>query len=170
MGRLLTLVGRLRDAESTIPAGFMLRTGRAADVPALGELYLRSYPPGVAGADLAEATADIASAVAGEYGDLWPEASPVVIGDGRIVAAIQVVRRAPWADTPDCPFAIELFVAPEHRRHGLARLLLHRSMAVLSLAGQAELALRVAEDNEAARDLYRSLGFREWSPPAHVGG
>lgn len=162
MGRLLTLIGRIPDDEPSIPNGCWVRECSPDDVPALGELYLRSYPPGVAGADLAEATADIAAAFAGEYGDLWHDASPVVTCDGELVAAIQVVGRAPWDDTPDCPFVIELFVAPEQRHRGLARLLLYGAMTVISAAGAAELALRVEEDNAAARGLYASLGFGEW--------
>ncbi len=70
MGRLLTLVASVSDAEPEVPAGLEVRECRAADVPELGQLYLRSYPPGVAGADLVAATADIAAAFAGEYGEL----------------------------------------------------------------------------------------------------
>jgi ribosomal protein S18 acetylase RimI-like enzyme len=140
-----------------------LRECQEADLGVLGALYYRSYPPGVAGTDVTEATADIAAAVAGEYGELWVAASPLVMVDAQLAGAIQVVRRAPWPDTPDCPFVIELFVAPEHRRQGLARLLLHEAMTVVAAAAAAEIALRVAEDNVAARGLYASLGFSEWA-------
>jgi len=68
-----------------------------------------------------------------------------------------VVERAPWPDTPDCPFIVELFSAPTQRRLGIGRLLLASS-------ANLTIALRVAENNVAALALYRGLGFR------HAGG
>lgn len=146
------------------PAGCTLRTAEPAELDSLGRPYHRSHPPGVAGADADEAVADIAAAGAGEYGKLWVDASPVVLIDDELAGGVQVVRRAPWPDTPDCPFVIELFVAREHRPSGLARLLLHRAMSVVAAAGAAKLALRVDDDNAPAWALYACLGLREWVP------
>jgi ribosomal protein S18 acetylase RimI-like enzyme len=141
-------------------------------MPALGRLYFEAYEPGEACASLAEAEADIRAAFAGEYGELWPAASLVAISGGSVsggsvsggsvsggsvVAAIQVVRRAPWPDTPDCSFAIELFTDRAYRRRGLGRALVLGAMAVTG-----QLALRVSPDNTAALALYRSLGFTDW--------
>ena len=67
-----------------------------------------------------------------------------------------MVERAPWPDTPDCPFIVELFTAPTQRRLGIGRLLLESSADVTT-------ALRVAENNVAALALYRGLGFRHAS-------
>ncbi|CAN5187311.1 hypothetical protein BH20ACT5_BH20ACT5_06050 [soil metagenome] len=163
LGTLLTLIAPVSPGGSDPAAGYLLRAADVADVPALGGLYPRSYPPGVAGADLTDAIADITAAFGGEYGELCLAASPVLIHDGAMIGAIQVVHRAPWPATPDCPFAIELFVAPEWRRRGLARLLLHRSMTALAATGAAQLALRVDAANTPARALYAALGFGEWS-------
>ena len=76
------------------------------------------------------------------------------------------VTRAPWSDTPDCPFVIELFTAGEQRRRGIARALMHRVLAEAAAAGASAVALRVAVDNPAARALYAGLGVVRWSPLA----
>ena len=160
----LTLVCSNEPAEPPLlPTAYLLRACEPADIDSLGALYFHSYDPGQACADVAEAVAGIRAAFAGEYGELWPEASLVVLApDRRIAAAIQVVRRAPWPDTPDCPFVIELFTGREHRRRGIARSLLLAALAVAAEAGQPQLALRVASDNRPALELYRGLGFQPW--------
>jgi N-alpha-acetyltransferase 10/11 len=97
---------------------------------------------------------------AGAYGALWQEASRVATNDdAAIVAAIQVVHRAPWDDTPDCPFVIELFTARAHRRRGLGRALMLGAMGVVAQAGHTNIALRVHPENMPALSLYRRLGF-----------
>jgi GNAT superfamily N-acetyltransferase len=154
---LLTLVRpELPPPAVVTPAGYVLRACSPDDVEALGDLYFASYDPGEACATRGEAVADIRAAFAGEYGELWPEASLVATtADGDPVAAVQVVRRAPWPDTPDCPFVIELFTARGHRRRGLGRTLIAAALGVT----RAPMALRVAADNAAALALYRGLGF-----------
>lgn len=149
-----------------VPPGYRTRPCRRADTTALARLYFEAYEPGQACASVAEAVADIEATWAGEYGELWPEASlvaPATAPDGGLAGAVLVVRRAPWSDTPDCPFVIELFTARADRRRGLARGLLRATLGVVADAGHHQLALRVAADNTAALALYRSLGFREWS-------
>jgi N-alpha-acetyltransferase 10/11 len=144
-------------------AGYLLRPSQPADLESLGALYFHSYDRGQACASLAEAAADIRAAFAGEYGELWPEASLVTVtADHQIIGAIQIVKRALWPDTPDCPFVIELFTARAHRRRGVARSLVLAAVAVLADAGQRRLALRVSTDNRPALSLYRSLGFQNW--------
>jgi N-alpha-acetyltransferase 10/11 len=166
MATLLTLVRPdLPPPVPALPAGYRLRPCSADDVEPLGHRYFDSYDPGEACATVDEAVADIRAAFAGEYGELWPAASLVATaGEGDVVAAVQVVRRAPWPDTPDCPFVIELFTAPAHRRRGLARALIAGSLAVVADAGRPALALRVSATNRAALGLYRDLGFRDWRP------
>ena len=161
---LVTLVRPdLPPPDAPVPAGYAVRACSPADVERLGDLYFDSYDPGEASATRAEAVADIRATFAGDYGELWPEASLVATtADGHLVAAIQVVRRAPWPDTPDCPFVIELFTARTHRRRGLARALV---VGALTVVGDRSLALRVAAGNDAAQGLYRGLGFRE---PARI--
>jgi ribosomal protein S18 acetylase RimI-like enzyme len=71
------------------------------------------------------------------------------------VADTVVVDRAPWPNTPDCPFIIELFTAPAVRRQGLAKTLL-----TTCLQHPTAFALQVATDNTPAVDFYESLSFQ----------
>jgi GNAT superfamily N-acetyltransferase len=166
MATLLTLIHPHRPTSApVVPAGYLLRPCRTDDIEHLGRLYFHSYDPGQACANLTEAIADIHAAFAGDYGELWPAASLVATTrQQHIVAAIQVVTRAPWPDTPDCPFAIELFTARAHRRHGLARSLMLGALDVIARTGQPQLALPVSSDNHSALNLYRGLGFQDWIP------
>ena len=166
---MLTLIRATRPPPPlAVPTGYALRTCSADDVEPLGQLYFDSYDPGEASADRDDAVADIRAAFAGHYGELWSEASLVATvgggsADGEIVAAIQVVRRAPWPGTPDCPFVIELFTARGHRRRGLARGLIVGALhAVTENDDGPRLALRVSPDNDAALRLYRDLGFEQY--------
>ena len=153
------LEGRTKSFEPAPASGYAVRQLDDRDIGELGALYYDSYDPGEADDTVESATEDIEASLAGRYGDLWPEASLVIEKDGRIVSAIMTVRRAPWEDAGDCPFIIELFTDREHRRQGLARLLVRQAMSVAAAAGHDRLQLRVAEDNAAAAALYRSLGF-----------
>lgn len=56
---------------------------------------------------------------------------------------------------------LTLAVRPSARRRGLARALTARAAARAAAMGATRLFLEVAEDNAAARALYRSLGFSE---------
>lgn len=160
-----TLIAQTGDFPVTtrrLPPEFETRPRQPSDIPALGRVYFGAYPMGVAETTLDDATKDIAATFDGRYGELWPEASPVVETAGKLVCAVLTVRRAPWDDIPDCPFIIEVFTAGEHRRRGLARAALTHVAAVISAAGENTMALRVGTDNVAALSLYRSLGFHAW--------
>jgi N-alpha-acetyltransferase 10/11 len=160
-----------RTEAGRIPPGYTARECRRTDIDALGRMYFEAYDPGQACASLAEAVADVEASFAGEYSPLWPGASPMLVTDQQQpAAAIMVVERAPWPDTPDCPFIIELFTARAHRRRGLGRWLIRAAMDAVATANRDQLALRVASDNDAALGLYRSLGFRQWTPEQPVTG
>jgi len=53
---------------------------------------------------------------------------------------------------------LTLAVAPNRRRSGLGKTLLKSAMATLAESGATQLFLEVEEGNEAALQLYRSLG------------
>ena len=87
----------------------------------------------------------------------------VCVQDGR-VAGFLVARRV----APDESELLNLMVAPEFRRKGLARALLQELLAAGATPGQAKasptkssLYLEVRESNQAARNLYKSMGFQE---------
>lgn len=73
-------------------SGINVRTPSPLDTTALGALYFDSYPPGIADSTPEEATADIAASFAGDYGELWLEASPVAATDDGLVGAVLTFR------------------------------------------------------------------------------
>jgi ribosomal protein S18 acetylase RimI-like enzyme len=136
------------------PVGVTLRAPSAADTNALGRLYFESYPPGVACDTEPNAIEDIRATFDGAYGPLSLTNSYLAVASDALVGAVLVVDRAPWPDTPDCPFIIELFTHPSWRRQALATTLL-----TTCLQRPTSFALRVAEDNTPALNLYERLGF-----------
>jgi ribosomal protein S18 acetylase RimI-like enzyme len=57
----------------------------------------------------------------------------------------------------------DLYVAPEYRRHGVARLLMEAARALAAEEGVGRILLETAEDNVQAQRLYESLGY-VWTP------
>lgn len=56
---------------------------------------------------------------------------------------------------------LTLAVRPQARRRGLGRRLVARAFEAARVQGAAAIFLEVADDNDAAIGLYRSLGFAE---------
>lgn len=143
-----------------LPAGLAVRAPRPTDVEALGQLYFDCRVPGANLTGSAGAVAETRAFFHGEFGQPWPQASGVIDNGGTLIAALLAVHRAPWDDTPDCPFITDLFTEPGQRRRGLARALLTRCLAEASASPRPKVALRVDSDNTPAMLLYQSLGFR----------
>lgn len=132
--------------------GVVLRPPAVADAVVLGKLYFDAYEPGVAAETEHDALDDINLSFEGGYGVLDLTLSRLAWAGDQVVGALLVVERAPWPDTPDCPFIIELFTARSHRRQGIGRML-------LNVCSNVTIGLRVADDNTPALALYRSAGF-----------
>jgi ribosomal protein S18 acetylase RimI-like enzyme len=58
-------------------------------------------------------------------------------------------------------FVMELHVEPSHRRHGLGAAMMRAAEDVARSVGAESIGLHVFGSNDAARSLYRSLGYRE---------
>ncbi|MEX0814086.1 MAG: GNAT family N-acetyltransferase [Dongiaceae bacterium] len=83
--------------------------------------------------------------------------------DGGIAGSAQLVR--PPRNNEAQGHAAQLttsFVAPWARGHGLARAIVLAVEDAARAAGVAVLNLDVRETQEAANQLYRSLGYRHW--------
>ncbi|HEX6857321.1 MAG TPA: GNAT family N-acetyltransferase [Streptosporangiaceae bacterium] len=162
----LTLIAEGRAADTPgLAAGFAMRPPAEGDAGQLGRLY---FDAGVPYANLAHpeaAVEEIQAFFRGEFGDCWPGASGVVEHDGRLVAALLAVHRAPWGDTPDGPFITDLFTDPGFRRRGLGRALIARCLDAVHRSARQCAALRVESENAPAVRLYRSFGFRPYAPP-----
>ena len=172
--RLVANVTLLADVygvvESGLPAAstaFTIRPSTPSDLDEIGALYFRSYKAGEACTTEQEAVADVAASFEGDYGEYLYAASPVALSGSTIVAAVMTVKQAPWSDTPTCPFVIELFTDPEHRRSGLATALLATAANAVTKITRS-IALRVEEQNSSAIAVYNKLGFRPWNGPDHT--
>lgn len=153
-------IGSVLRRAPSMPGGVTVRELARSDIPALAELYLRSYdPPPVA--TLSDAAAEMTSAFDGDWGALWPAASPGAWVGGELVSVVQSVRCPSWPGTPECPWLIEVLTDPGYRRTGLARSLIAAACQVMAAAGVPRVGLTVDDGNVAAVSLYTSLGFAE---------
>jgi ribosomal protein S18 acetylase RimI-like enzyme len=76
-----------------------------------------------------------------------------VYKDSVPVAVVRVPVHDGWAGL------FGLHVLPEHRRHGLGSHLTDAALAFASESRASAMYLQVTEDNDAARRIYRSMGF-----------
>ncbi|MCU1572533.1 MAG: acetyltransferase [Micrococcaceae bacterium] len=162
MSTMVTLTARTAPLDRDLRMD--TRPAVEADIPRLGEMFFSAYEPGEGSASPQAAVEDIRRLFSGGYGPFSSGASLVALnGGGEISAAILVVSRATWDDTPDSPFITHLFTAREHRRQGLAEQLVLAALDSLYNAGLKQAGVRVDADNAAALALYLSLDFRRWS-------
>jgi len=91
---------------------------------------------------------------------LLAEGQATVLLGGERPDAIAVLRFRPslWADSTDA-YLEELYVAPQHRGHGLGRAVLDAALAVARDRGAGRIELGTDEDDTVARALYESSGF-----------
>jgi len=137
------LIRRAGPTDTSVVPGIVLGPPSPVDTSTLGRLYFESYQAGIAASTEAEAVEDIELSFEGAYGVLDLKLSQVAWLGDQLVGAVLVVERAPWPDTPDCPFIIELFTSPAWRRRGIARSLLTTCLRMAGgRAGSASLRLR----------------------------
>jgi ribosomal protein S18 acetylase RimI-like enzyme len=157
----LTLIAEAVAVSSgALADGLGVRVPRPDDAAELGQLYFDCQVPGADLAGVGEAVEEVGAFFRGEFGEFWPAASGVIETGGRLVAALLAVHRAPWDDTPDCPFITDLFTDPACRRHGFGRALVVRALTEASATARPWVALRADSENIPAMRLYESLGFR----------
>jgi ribosomal protein S18 acetylase RimI-like enzyme len=83
-----------------------------------------------------------------------------VDGGGRRVGFLWLAHRHP-GPVREHAYVYDIEVEADRRGEGWGRRLLERAEAVAREWGVASLQLNVFGDNEVARSLYRSAGFRE---------
>ncbi len=83
--------------------------------------------------------------------------------DGRLIAFL-CLKFAPMISQP-APFAevTDLFVEERYRRRGIARALMHAAEQSAREQGASGMWLITGFKNEDAQNLYRSIGFLDWS-------
>lgn len=164
----LTLLAAVEDViarEYLLPTHYSLRPVHKTDEFALAELYYHVYTPEIV-QSRDEAQQEIQLTFAGEYGQLLPELSPVTLWNDTLVGSVLTVEQAPWPDTPQGLFVIEVMTHADHRRRGLARASLGWTAKHAFLSGHKTIGLRVESENIAAVKLYHSLGFQIWTQQA----
>lgn len=72
----------------------------------------------------------------------------------QVLAVGRVAILGSWA------IVTKLFVDPEHRGKGMAKLMMNRLMSIAIDDGATKIALQVDDENGAALALYQSMGFR----------
>lgn len=121
---------------------FRIRPATPADLPALGALEQACFPDPWSERSLAEA--------------LEPPHGGALVAE----AARGVVGYLIFRDVGGSGEILNLAIAPDTRRQGLARGLLEAGLAELGRLGVGEVFLEVRESNLAARELYLRAGFR----------
>jgi len=164
MGERLTLVADASIVAGrglALPDGLTMRAVADADAEALAQLYLSAYHPSPGAMSLLEAREEMRANFAGESGELWRAASPVVVdANGVVLASVLMVTAAPldWGRPPG-PYVVEVLTSHQWRGRGLAGALLADAARAVIAAGREPLALRVDPDNIGAIRLYAAAGF-----------
>jgi len=164
MGERLTLVADARVVaarEVALPDGLTMRAVTDADAGALAQLYLSAYHPSPGAMSLIETREEMRANFAGESGELWREASPVVVdADGAVLASVLMVTAAPldW-NRPPGPYVIEVLTSYLWRGRGLATALLAEAARAVVAAGRETVTLRVDVESIGATRLYAAAGF-----------
>jgi ribosomal protein S18 acetylase RimI-like enzyme len=143
-----------------VSAGHRVRPATSSDVDALLPLvlgYLAFYeverePGAVAAHRRARLDAGEARVLVAEASGSGPEGSEAV-GFALAHPTWDTLELAPrW-------ILHDLYVAPAHRRSGVARALLREMVAAARAAGASAISLETAHSNTAAQPLYESEGF-----------
>jgi ribosomal-protein-alanine N-acetyltransferase len=131
----------------------LLRRARAADVPAIARLESACFTHPWSEAQVAE---EVAGAGPGGVRTVLVLEGPPGAGD----PGAQIRAYASFRLVLDEMHVLNVAVAPEQRRRGLARWLLAFSMRKAARAGACRALLEVRAGNAEALALYESLGFR----------
>ncbi len=104
-----------------------------------------------------DAATDFARAVAGAGSDIF-----VLEQEGQLAATVMV------GDDGHRGWVYYLGVAPDHRGHGLGRVLMEAAEAWLQDRGAPKIQLMVRDNNEPAIGFYKALGY-EVQPVVTIG-
>ena len=158
--RLIRPLGRVPVPILPITSGYRLERWDDALLPQVDTLALIAHQEGIEGVAVPESAGTAAAerlhkARAGDANRHWQaEASLVARDRGNRVAGYVAVTA-----TRDEATVLDLAVHPQHRRRGLGRLLLARSMAACRAASLAAVVVAVTTRNPARR-LADQLGFQ----------
>ena len=136
-----------------------VRQAQAADWQALRQLRLRAL------ADAPEAFASTLEAEAAFPEEVWRQRARSGSASATLVANwsgvdVGLARIFAEPDAPGRMHLVSLWVDPSYRRRGVAHALVDRAVAWAVDRRAREVILWVADQNTAARRLYKRIGFR----------
>ncbi len=134
--------------------GFVVRPANPFDVPLIAALHADSFTGDLAGQVWGETAVAEVLSMPGAYG--------LLAGPSEDHAAAGYAAPAGFllgCNVADSGEILSLGTSRAWRRRGVARTLLHAAFGRAEAAGLQRLLLEVAEDNDAARELYASVGF-----------
>lgn len=145
--------------EPPRPEGIEIATLTPYDVPTLAILSLEAYGEPLTAEAIMESSEELRLTFEGAFGATTEDSFVGAWDGGTLVGAILVVRESPWDDPPDGPFVVDLMVAPEYRRRGIATALVAEAARRCSEWGFDSLSLRIDSRHTGAKELYSVLGF-----------
>ena len=147
--------------EPPRPEGIEIATLTPYDVPTLAILSLEAYGEPLTAEAIMESSEELRLTFEGAFGATTEDSFVGAWDGGTLVGAILVVRESPWDDAPDDPFVVDLIVAPDYRRRGIATALVAEVAGRCASWGFGSLALRLDSRHGGANELYSVLGFEE---------
>lgn len=142
-----------------VPAGWRFAPAREVALEPLNRLdweAFRGSPDAAFIADTPEANRRlIEGIVAGQLGRFLEEASVAIVDAAGVPGGFILTVE----ESPRVGVIVDVAVDPAHRRLGLGRALMLRSLRALLALGHTAARLWVTDSNRPARALYESLGF-----------
>ncbi len=139
--------------------GYQLRVGSTRDRPTVVKFMERTYRE----LDPQQPTGHIAATVDRYLGRdtplWWVDVDSAADAAASPVGAIWLGQATDQRSGVLHPYVLMLYVAPEHRRRGIATALLAVAEAWAQQQGHRQISLQVFSDNPAAQALYQSLGY-----------
>ncbi|MFQ4138875.1 GNAT family N-acetyltransferase [Nodosilinea sp. PGN35] len=139
--------------------GYQLRVGSTRDRPTVVKFMERTYRE----LDPQQPTGHIAATVDRYLGRdtplWWVDVDSAADSAASPVGAIWLGQATDQRSGVLHPYVLMLYVAPEHRRRGIATALLAVAEAWAQQQGHRQISLQVFSDNPAAQALYQSLGY-----------
>jgi len=156
-----------------MPAGYMLRLGSGLDRALLIKFMHRTYQERDA-ADVCVHLAQTVEQYLSSETPLWwvtpaPEAdseAPYTLSSDRSpqpIACLWLGTAIDQRQGDRHTHIFLLYVLPEHRRKGIGRALMYHAEAWAKTRGERQIGLQVFQSNQAALNLYQSLGFQTQS-------
>ncbi|QPK80589.1 GNAT family N-acetyltransferase [Schaalia sp. ZJ405] len=150
-------------ARAARPASVEIATLTTYDIPQLAALTNEAYGVANTPEALLETSEELRMTFEGAFGRTTEDSFVGAWDGGTLVGAILVIRQSPWDDIEDGPFVVDLVVAPEYRRQGIATALISEISERCIDWGYTSLSLRIDNRHHGAAELYHVLGFEQVS-------